>query len=99
MQKLMTAITNFVAIDVSIKPASSLQLTTKRAILNLTGTVPALDRIEELSVCSQKIVRNCWMYLDLNTYIKQKTYDLPEDVAKVGMLVASTVVSECIKLV
>ena len=36
------------------------------------------------------------MYLDLNTYIKQKVYDLPEDVAEVGMLV---VVSEYIELV
>ena len=56
---------NFVVIEVSVKPASSSQVTTKRAILNLTGTVPALDKIEELSISSQKIVSIFWMYADL----------------------------------
>ena len=45
------------AIEVSVKPASSSQVTAKRAILNLTGTVPALDRIEDMSTSSQKTVK------------------------------------------
>ncbi|XP_065920812.1 uncharacterized protein [Dysidea avara] len=56
-----------VAIEVSVKPASSSQVTTKRAILNLTGTVPALDRIEDLSTSSQKVTTS---------------YTLPEDVTE-----------------
>ncbi|XP_065883713.1 uncharacterized protein [Dysidea avara] len=54
-----------VRVEVSIKPASSSQVTTKRATLNLTGTVPALDRIEDLSICSKK---------------KMTDYTLPEDI-------------------
>ncbi|XP_065919557.1 uncharacterized protein [Dysidea avara] len=56
-----------VAIEVSVKPASSSQVTAKRAILNLTGTVPALDRIEDMSTSSQKTTTS---------------YTLPEDVTE-----------------
>jgi len=44
------------AIEVSAKPASSSQAITKRAILNLTGTVPALERIEDTSSFNLKTV-------------------------------------------
>jgi len=45
-----------IAIEVSIKPASSSRVITKRAMLNLTGTVPALDRVEDLSTYSKVII-------------------------------------------
>ena len=39
-----------IAVEVSVKPANSPQITTKRAVLKLTRTVPALDRIEDLLI-------------------------------------------------
>jgi len=53
---ITTIISYCPAIEVSVKPASSSQAIIKRAILNLTGTVPALDRIEYMTTSSQKVV-------------------------------------------
>ena len=48
--------TCFIAIEVSVKPASSSQVTTKRLTLNLTGTIPAIDSVEDMSSAGQKNV-------------------------------------------
>lgn len=46
----------FIAIEVSVKPASSSQVTTKRVTLNLNGTIPAMESIEDLSAGGKKNV-------------------------------------------
>ena len=48
--------TCFIAIEVSVKPASSSHVTTKRVTINMTGTVPAFESIENMSATGQKNV-------------------------------------------
>ena len=46
----------FVVIEVSIKPASSSRVTTKRVTLNLDGTIPAVGSVEDMSSGGEKNV-------------------------------------------
>ena len=49
----------FVAIEVSVKPASSSQMTTKRVALNLTGAIPAVESVQDMTDASHKTVNVC----------------------------------------
>ena len=51
-----------IAIEVSVKPASSSQVTTKRVTLNLTGDIPAMQNVEDTSVGGHK-------FLNVNDYL------------------------------
>ena len=58
----------FTAIEVSVKPASSSQLTTKRVTLNLTGAVPAVESVQDMSNSGHKTVNVC-THIHICTYI------------------------------
>ena len=49
----------FVAIEVSVKPASSSQITTKKITLNLTGIIPAVESVQDMSNAGHKTVNVC----------------------------------------
>ena len=49
----------FIAIEVSVKPASSSQMTTKKVTLNLTGAIPAAESVENMSNTGRKTVNVC----------------------------------------
>ena len=57
----------FIAIEVSVKPASSSQITTKKVTLNLTGPIPAAESVESMSNSGCKTVNVC-------TYIRYVYY-------------------------
>ena len=46
----------FIAIEVSVKPASSSRVTTKKVTLNLDGTIPAVGTVEDILSGGEKNV-------------------------------------------
>ena len=59
----------YIAIEVSVKPASSSQVTTKRVTLNLTGDIPAMQNVEDTSAGGHKNVNEYFKKLFLCTFV------------------------------
>ena len=59
-----------VAIEVSVKSASSSQVTTKRVTLNLDGDIPAMESVEDMSATERKTV----IKITMNNFINLQSF-------------------------